>query len=61
MVKETIALRATVEPRLMREITTPKMKEMMIAFRGMGCLGFTLDNLGQYWKMKGFGCVSSVI
>ena len=39
--RETIALRATLEPRFMREIITPKRKETITAFRGMGKLGET--------------------
>ena len=39
--RETMALRATDEPRLIRLITTPKRKETMTALRGMGKLGET--------------------
>lgn len=42
MVSETIALSATLDPRLTREMTTPQMKETMIAFSGMGWLGRTV-------------------
>ncbi len=39
--RETMALRATEEPRLMREIVMPQRKETMTAFRGMGKEGET--------------------
>ena len=39
MVRETMALRAVVEPRLISEMTTPERKETRIALRGMGRLG----------------------
>ena len=41
MVKETMALRATLEPRLMRAMTTPKTMETMTALRGMFQPGLT--------------------
>lgn len=41
MVSEMMALSATAEPRLMRLMMTPKRKETMIAFNGMGKLGET--------------------
>lgn len=39
--RDTIALRATEEPRLIRLMTMPKRKETMTALRGMGKLGET--------------------
>ena len=41
MVRETMALRATEEPRLIRLMTTPKRNETMTALRGMGNFGET--------------------
>lgn len=39
MVRETMALRAVVEPRLISEMMTPERKETRMALRGMGWLG----------------------
>lgn len=41
MVRETMALRATEEPRLMRLRTTPQRKETIRALKGMGKFGET--------------------
>lgn len=41
IVRETIALRATLEPRLIREIATPHAKETTTALRGMFHPGLT--------------------
>lgn len=38
---QTMALRATAEPRLIREMTTPQRKETKTAFKGMGNVGDT--------------------
>lgn len=43
MVRETMALRATEEPRLIRAIITPKASETQRALRGMFQPGLT------YW------------
>lgn len=40
-VRETMALRATEEPRLIRLMTTPQRKETMTALSGMGKFGET--------------------
>ena len=40
-VRDTMALRATLEPRLMRLMTMPKRKDTMTALRGMGKFGET--------------------
>ena len=41
MVKDTMALRATLDPRLMRAMTTPKTMDTMTALRGMFHPGLT--------------------
>ena len=41
MVRDTMALRATEEPRLIRLMTMPKRKETMTALRGTGEFGET--------------------
>ena len=40
-VRDTMALRATEEPRLIKLMTTPQRKETMTALRGMGKFGET--------------------
>ena len=39
MVSEAMAFRAAVEPMFTRAMTTPKINETRIAFKGMGCRG----------------------
>ena len=41
MVKDTMALRATLDPRLIRAMTTPKIIDTMTALSGMFHLGLT--------------------
>ena len=47
MVRETMALRATEEPRLIKLMTMPQRKETMTAFRGIGKLGETYEGLAR--------------
>ncbi len=54
MVRETMALRATLEPRFMRAMATPKTKETTTALRGMFQPGLTCVIVSSF-VVKGLG------
>lgn len=58
MVRETMALSATAEPRLMRLMTMPKRKETTTALRGMGKFG---ETCGSSARQLEFHTVNKVL